>query len=668
MAPSRILNLLLSARPRFSLAAAVVVVAGQLALTLLLWQGLHSYEEKQQRRQVETEARWLHRHFEAAIRERVNAIDRMAQRWDAGNGTPQALWQQDAEAYLRDLAGGFVALQWIDAEDRLRWRAPDAPGEVDVRRHDARTHLHGSTFERARGAGTPVFSPQIELAQGGQGMLLVRALSLRGHFDGYLVAVFRTAELFAGLSEEIAARGYALEVLGSGVSLYRQGGIPLAANLVNNFRFNSSGSVWEVRLWPTPGSNALQSSLLPELVLVSGLALTLLLGVAFWLWRLSDQRAREIEVANRALRESSQHLQAILDNVIDGIITIDERGAVASLNAAAVHIFGFAPEAVIGRNISMLMPEPDRSRHDVYLSNYLATGAARIIGIGREVQGLRQDGSVFPMDLAVSQINRDGKRLFIGLVRDITVRKRAEAALVAAKEQAEHASQAKSQFLASMSHELRTPMNAVLGYAQLMEADPTLAAELKENLGEIVKAGWRLQELIDAVLNLSKIEEGNIQLSIQPVACAELVGECLAMLEPLAQAQGIRLVRDDLERFAVRADRMTLKQALVNLLSNAVKYNRAEGSVRVHAALADEGRVRLLVSDSGPGIPAERLGELFQPFSRLDAGMGTIAGTGIGLVTTKRIVELMGGRIGVDSREGIGSTFWIELPSASPDT
>lgn len=661
-------------RSRLSVAAGICLVAGQLLLTLLLWNSLRGHEQEHQAHHVEAESRWLHQHLEASIRERVNAIDRMAQRWDAGGGTPRSLWQRDAETYLRDLQGGFVALQWVDADNRLRWIAPEAMGETATHLHAKRTHLLSSTFARARATGTPVFSSQIALAQGGQGILLVRALSVAGRFDGYLVAVFRTNELFAHLSEEIDARGYDLEVSGDGPTLYRRGTTPMeeaaATNLINSFEFDNSGSVWKVRLWPTPDSSDIERTRLPELVLTSGLALTLLLAVAVWLWQLSMRRARHIAAANRGQQESTQHLQAILDNVIDGIITIDERGAMISFNAAAERIFGFASGEVIGHNISMLMPEPHRSQHDGYLHNYLSTGVARVIGIGREAQGQHKDGSVFPIDLSVSQISRDGKPQFIGLVRDITARKHAEDVLVAAKEAAERASLAKSQFLASMSHELRTPMNAVLGFAQVIEAEQTLTPESRESLEEILKAGWHLLRLIDEVLDLSNIEEGKAELAIEPVVVADLVDECLVMLGPLAQEREIALEHGDFDQMTVRADRKHLKQALLNLLSNAVKYNRSAGHVHVHAAILDTGMLRLLVSDTGPGIPADRLKELFQPFNRLGLEAGSIAGTGIGLVIAKRIVELMGGRIGVDSQQGAGSTFWIELPrdSARPVT
>jgi PAS domain S-box-containing protein len=249
-----------------------------------------------------------------------------------------------------------------------------------------------------------------------------------------------------------------------------------------------------------------------------------------------------------------------------------------------------------------------------------------------------------------------------GVVQDITDRKRAEAQLVAARDEAERANRAKSDFLSSMSHELRTPMNAILGFAQLLEADGTLTADQQDSVNEMLSAGRHLLELINDVLDLAKVEAGRVDMSIEPVTFAELAGECMNLIRPLAEGHGIALEWDDSARCALRADRVRLKQALLNLLSNAVKYNRPRGRVRLRLGEAGNGRARLLVSDNGPGIAAAKLVELFQPFHRLGAEQSGVEGTGIGLVITRRLIEMMGGSVGVESEPGIGSTFWIELP------
>ncbi len=238
--------------------------------------------------------------------------------------------------------------------------------------------------------------------------------------------------------------------------------------------------------------------------------------------------------------------------------------------------------------------------------------------------------------------------------------------LVLAKTEADSANQAKSQFLSSMSHELRTPMNAILGFGQLLEIDDTLSAEHKEKVREILHGGRHLLELINEVLDLARIEAGHVNLSLEPVEVDPVVQDCLALVATLAVKRDIRIGHgDEWTGMVVRADRMRLKQVLLNLLSNAIKYNRVGGGVRIEARPQGADRLRILVTDTGPGIPAERLAELFQPFNRLGAESSNIEGSGIGLTITRRIVELMGGTVDVQSEVGVGSTFWIELPRES---
>ena len=253
------------------------------------------------------------------------------------------------------------------------------------------------------------------------------------------------------------------------------------------------------------------------------------------------------------------------------------------------------------------------------------------------------------------------------LRQDIAERKRIQAELTLAKAAAEKANLAKSNFISSMSHELRTPLNAILGFAQLIKAgSPTPTPTQMARLEEILHGGWYLLTLINGILDLAVIESGNLVLSKESVSLAEVIAECQAMIEPQAQQYGIQLIFHKFDSpLTVKADRTKLKQVLINLLSNAIKYNREQGTVEVNCTTSTTVRIRISIKDSGAGLPPEKLAQLFQPFNRLGQENGTVQGTGIGLVVTKQLAELMGGTIGVESTVGVGSEFWIELVSAT---
>ena len=249
------------------------------------------------------------------------------------------------------------------------------------------------------------------------------------------------------------------------------------------------------------------------------------------------------------------------------------------------------------------------------------------------------------------------------LRRDIAERRRIEAELTRAKTDAEKANLAKSEFLSSMSHELRSPLNVMLGFAQLMESgSPPPTSSQLTMLREINAAGWYLLELINKILDLAAIESGKLIISQESILMAEVIAECRTMIEPQAQERHIQLIFPPPDmRVYVKADRTRLKQVLLNLLSNAVKYNREGGMVEVDCDVTVSGRVRVSIRDTGSGLPPEKLTQLFQQFNRLGQEAGSVEGTGIGLVVTKQLVELMGGKIGVESTVGVGSVFWFEL-------
>ena len=257
----------------------------------------------------------------------------------------------------------------------------------------------------------------------------------------------------------------------------------------------------------------------------------------------------------------------------------------------------------------------------------------------------------------------DGRHRVVCYFTDITERMRAESELIETIAEAKKANLAKSDFLSNMSHELRSPLNAILGFAQLIESgSPPPTPSQKAGIDQILQAGWYLLELISEILDLAMIESGKLSLSPELISLNQVMRDCLAMIEPQAKNSGISLTfpRFDSPYF-VKADRTRVKQILINLLSNAIKYNKAGGAVTVECIAITPERIRISVKDTGDGLSAEKIAQLFQPFNRLGQETGTKEGTGIGLVMSKRLIELMAGTIGVESTVGRGSVFWIEL-------
>ena len=363
-------------------------------------------------------------------------------------------------------------------------------------------------------------------------------------------------------------------------------------------------------------------------------------------------------------RDLEARTRAIVDSAVDGIITINAKGVIETYNHAAETIFGYTAKEIIGQNVNKLMPAPYALEHDAYIANYLDTKKAKIIGVDREVIGQRKNGETFPIDLSIAEVKLDDKLIFTGIVRDITQRKLVENQLLEAKEDAERANHAKSDFLSRMSHELRTPLNAILGFAQILEMDE-LSPSQTESVHHIIKAGRHLTALINEVLDIARIESGRQELSLEPLKISELLSDVSILMSPLATERNIHFQMPNPGKCDIHiiADLQRLKQVLLNLMSNALKYNHDAGKVELFCEEHQDGILRINVRDTGPGIAPDNLKRVFEPFERLDADAKGVEGSGVGLALSKALVEAMGGVLGLDSQLGKGSTFWIELPT-----
>jgi len=374
-------------------------------------------------------------------------------------------------------------------------------------------------------------------------------------------------------------------------------------------------------------------------------------------------RSREHAViAERQAESERARLQAIFDAFVDAIVTIDKGGHIQQWSSGAQRIFGYSPEEILGQNLTMLMPEPHRSRHAAYVARFLQTREPRIIGVGREVTAIRKDGTEFPIELAVSEVNLHGDSFFTGILRDITERKRAEAELVRAREEAEAANLAKSQFLATMSHEIRTPMNGVLGMANLLSAT-SLTDRQRRLLDNVTHSGQALLGIINDILDFAKIEAGRFELSATPFDLREAIAEMAELFAERCARKGLEFiyfVAEDVPQMLV-GDPTRLRQILVNLVGNSVKFtDRGEVLVEVSLTRIDGDAIVLnfVVEDTGIGISSEQRARIFESFHQVDGSLTRArGGSGLGLAITRQLVLLMGGDISVESEPGRGSRF-----------
>jgi len=392
----------------------------------------------------------------------------------------------------------------------------------------------------------------------------------------------------------------------------------------------------------------------------------------------AGKSARITEVRRQeALLKTGALQNAILTSANFSIIATDEKGIIQLFNVGAERMLGYQADEVVNRiNPSDIHDPEEVSARARALSAELATTiapgfealafkASRGIEDNYELTYICKDGSRFPAIVSITAL-RDDADVIIGYLligTDNSVRKRVEVELQRAMAAAESANLAKSDFLSSMSHELRTPLSAILGFAQLMDSGtPAPTPSQKRSIDQILKAGWYLLELINEILDLAQIESGRLLLSLEPISLTEVIRECQAMTEPQAHKRDISVSFPHFDNpYFVKADRTRVKQVLINLLSNAIKYNRLGGTVVMDCIESSPGRIRICVTDSGEGLTPDQIGQLFQPFNRLGQEANVEEGTGIGLVVCKRLIERMGGIIGVESTVGVGSVFWIEM-------
>ncbi|MDP6403916.1 MAG: PAS domain S-box protein [Alphaproteobacteria bacterium] len=378
---------------------------------------------------------------------------------------------------------------------------------------------------------------------------------------------------------------------------------------------------------------------------------------------ISERRAAE-----QALRESEARFSGIVTIAPDAIIAIDNQQHISLFNQSAVDTFGYAEEEILGQHVETLIPTRFRHDHDAQVREFANSDvASRSMSSRNEIVGLRKDNSEFPAEASLSKLRLGDETIMTVMLHDITERKRAEAAVVLAKEQAEIADRAKSEFLANMSHELRTPLNAILGFAQLIR-DQAFGSRAMDRYvgyaGDINDSGEHLLAIVNDILDLSKIEAGKTELDEHEIDAEKIVDACETLVKGRARDFGISL-RTDIGNCGVKflADERMIKQVLLNLLSNAIKFTSAGGHVVISAHRADNGRLEFQVTDDGIGIASEDLPKVLTTFGQVQGAMTRDhEGTGLGLPLVASLAKLHGGGLDLESEIGVGTTATVWFP------
>ena len=396
------------------------------------------------------------------------------------------------------------------------------------------------------------------------------------------------------------------------------------------------------------------------LIFVVGLALGACIA---WLVYRRSRRTQDVEGEFHL----SEHARAVIELVPEAVVSMSGKGAILDFNAAAEKLFGHSRDQVIGKMLSsVLIPEDQREAHQIGLRRFLESGKGRILGKKLRLEAKHRSGRRIPVELRASVTRSGGQPVFVGYLRDITKRGRAEDHLRRARSAAEEASRLKSEFLANMSHEIRTPLNAILGYSALL-AEPAIDPSKRSDWSRVVRSNGRhLLDLLNGILDLSKIEAGAFEVRREPVDVAQLLRELGRMTAPRAEEKRLDFlisVGADVPE-SYRGDSLRTRQIMLNLLSNAIKFTD-EGSIGIHVRLYEpDGRIHMMVEDTGPGISPEKRSKALEPFTRIhEPGSARKPGTGLGLDVSARLAKLLGGELLVEAGEICGSRFTLSIPN-----
>lgn len=597
----------------------------------------------------------------------MQELNRMASRWEESEGVSLSSWQNDARNMAEDM-DWYRAIERVDANGIVKWVEPLEGNESALNLNLMFESSRREMLESARLADTNTLSAPVDLVQGEKGILMVSPLFLNDRvFDGYMLAVFNVDSFFRYVIGDVFSRQFRVEVQYKGEVIYASEVAPVDRPVYGK-------SVDSLLVMPGytihvyPKRELLQDyrSNLPEITLLLGICLAILLGTTLQYWEHSKVNLRALKASERLAADNLAMQKALLDNLGEAVVVISKKGEIRRFTPAAVKLFGYSEIDVLGKNVSMLMPEDFRLQHDAYLNSADKQIENRILGKMRELVAVTKEGTTFPVTITVTHVELNTESLYVGVIQDISGLIDTQNALRDAKEKAELANRSKSEFLANMSHEIRTPMNSIYGTLQILERDHD-RQNTKDLIEKSIYSAKSLITIINDILDFSKIEAKMLVMESAPFSIHRVFESVWRDIAPTAHAKGIKLtkrvVTDTNEYW--QGDAVRVRQILLNLASNAVKFTE-KGRVDLHIEQHNNDgvpTVSMVVQDTGIGMTPEQIGGLFERFVQGDSSTTRKhGGTGLGMAISKNLVDMMNGTISVHSAPNLGTRFVVNLP------
>jgi PAS domain S-box-containing protein len=584
----------------------------------------------------------------------VLALRRMAKRWEFRKDIPKDEWLNDANNYVLDFPA-LTTVEFVNSNDIIEWIQPLEGNEKAVGLNIVFDEKRKAMLEGAKMKGHITMTAPFYLVQGYQAFLIYIPMYIGNNFDGFIAGVFDTDKLIRNVvHNELLDNFYIVIRDGSEIVFQNSEKDSGTISFASELSLNLLGKKWSVILSPKEHYIEYNTSYFVLFMQVANVLFSMLIGFSVYTSLISHQRNKLVKRKGDELAESEAKMQSIVDNTVDGLITIDHEGAIQSYNKACESIFGYSQSEIIGKNIKSLMPEYDDLMHGGHIESYQKNKDRKgIMGFSQEVNAVRQNGEIFPAEISVSEVMMPDGIIYSGIVRDITSRKKMIETLTDSNEELE-------RFAYVCSHDLQEPLRMVRSFTEKLENHFSEAIKGDEKgqryMNYVMDGAERAQELIRDILSYSSLDRDTKRY--ENVDLNKLVGLIKETMQVSLKGGG-EIIHDELPD--VMGNRTQIYQLLQNLISNGLKYQRPDMSPCVNISSIDLGDCwQITVQDNGIGMEERHLGKIFDVFQRLHR-KDEFSGTGIGLAICKKIVERHGGKIWVESKKGEGSTFFFTL-------